>query len=123
MKFNTYRTNKLQGITWTKGMPTMTDQSASHETDINVIVKKFPTTGTVPGAPTAPRSGDFTGIPADLRSLIDLARSAGTLRRRLPKELQGLTNAELLALTPDQIKAKITPPVTPTDDKPKEDQK
>lgn len=104
-----YRENKQRAQTRTT-KPSLTEQSAANETDINVIVAKFKITGRVPGSQQEPLSGDFTQLPRDLRGFIDLAKSMKNLKSKLPKELRDIPDAKLLALTPDQLKNILTPP-------------
>lgn len=103
-----YAINKAASRTVTT-QPTLTDQSQAHETDINVIVRRFATSGRVPGTQRAPLSGDFTQLPNDLRGFLDAAKDLKRLRGNLPKELQGKSTEEILALTPDQLQTILTP--------------
>lgn len=112
MKKGRYFANKMAAITKNTD-PTMTDQAAANETDINVIVKKFAVHGQVPGASGQPMSGDFTQIPTSLREMIEKTREVADLRKKLPPELRSMTMPELLALTPEQLKNKLTPPEPP----------
>lgn len=89
--------------------PTMTDQSAVANTDLNVIINQFLKTGR-PQNSGIPRYGDFTEIPNDLRSIIEMSRSMQRRRRELPPQLRDMPVEELLALTPDDIKEILTPP-------------
>lgn len=98
--------------------PSMTDQSQTKSTDVNVIVKQFQVTGAFPGSPTPPMYGDFSQLPQDLAEALEQSRSLNKLRARLPKELQAMTLQELIALTPADIERILTPPVKPTDVKP-----
>lgn len=97
--------------------PTQTDQSAAKDTDINIIVARFLTTGQAPGKATPPVYADCTQYPEDLRDAIEKARSLQQHMQTLPQPLRGLALEELLALTPDQLTAKLTPPAPPPDDK------
>lgn len=104
--------------------PTLTDQSQARDADINVIVGRYLTTGRVPAPTSQPLYGDFTETPEDLRGYIHRARTLDANRRKLPKELRDMPIAELMALTPDQLKAIITPAEKPADkpaDKPHKD--
>lgn len=96
--------------------PTLTDQSAASQTDLNIIVNQFLKTGQS-NSRSVPRYGDFTGIPQDLRGIIETSRSVQRLRGNLPEKLKGLSVQELLALTPEQINAIINPPAPKPDDK------
>lgn len=93
--------------------PTMTDQSQASETDLNIIMKRYGTTGTVPGAPGEPLYGDFTNLPTDLRGMIEESRSVQKRRDQLPAELKAMPIEELLALTPEQLTTILTPVETP----------
>lgn len=102
--------------------PTLADQAGARDTDINVIVKRFTQTGMVPGSQQTPMSGDFTNLPRDLRGYIETSKQLHALRHRLPKELQDMDFAELLALRPDELTAILTPkpadPPAKTEEKP-----
>lgn len=111
-----YATNKQNAKHFNKG-ESMTDQSAAHETDRNVIVKRYLQTGQAPGG-KAPMYGDFANLPQDLRGYIHTARDLNRLKSKLPKELQGKSLEELAALTMDELTAIHTPPEPPA--KPKE---
>lgn len=107
-----YQENKARAKT-KNTEPTMTDQSAARETDINVIVQRYAVHGTMPGSAQQPISGDFTELPTDLRAMIEKTREVADLRKKLPKELRSMTMPELMALTPEQLKNKLTPPEAP----------
>lgn len=108
-----YHENKMRARTRNTD-PSMTDQSQARDTDINVIVGRFQVTGRVPSAPTPAMSGDFSEIPLDgLRGFIHRARKLAQHLRNLPECLRGMPPEELLALTPEQLKDKLTPPPTP----------
>lgn len=110
-----YQKNKLAAQTRTVN-PTLTDQSQARETDINVIVGRMGITGAVPGNSQPPMYGDFTNLPTDLREFIECARTIGDHWKHLPPELKGMGMDELLALTPEELTTKLTPPA-PTPDK------
>jgi hypothetical protein len=101
--------------------PTLTDQSQAANTDINIIVTQFLRTGQAPQGAN-PIYADFTDLPEDLRGFIEMGRSMGTLRERLPPQLQKLNAQELFALTTEQINQILTPPDKPPD-KPKDEPK
>lgn len=96
---------------------TKTAQDLARDTDINIINKRFQTTGMLPAAPKEPMYGDFTEIPKDLRSMIELGRSLTQLMHNLPPQLKGLSKPEILALTPEQLREKLTPPAPPPEAK------
>lgn len=101
--------------------PTMTDQSQAATTDLNVIVNQFLRTGQSPSKGT-PIYGDFTQLPQNLRDAFEQARGVKNLRRQLPPQLKDMEPAQLLALTPEDIKRILTP-VDKATDKPKEEPK
>lgn len=115
-----YASNKANSRTINKE-PTLTDQSQAHETDINVIVGRFATSGRVPGTQRPPMSGDFSELPNDLRGFLDTARTTKDLQKKLPKELQGKSIEEILRLSPDELQTILTPVEAnkPTEEKPK----
>jgi len=90
--------------------PSLTDQGAARDTDINIIVGQFLTSGKVPGSAQQPMYGDFSELPRDLRGMINMAASLKLNQERLPEQLRGIPVAELLALTKEQINAKLAPP-------------
>lgn len=94
--------------------PTMTDQSQAQNTDINIIINRLRDVGTPPPRNFAvPMSGDFTGLPKDLRSLLELAKSANEKRRALPAPLRDMPIDQLINLTTEQLHAILTPPAKP----------
>lgn len=105
-----YQLNKLKSRTRST-RPTLTDQSQARETDINVIVKRYGIgNGQAPGRAGEPMYGDFTQLPDDLRGFIETARTIEQHKRNLPKELRDMAVHDILALTPEQLTAKLTPP-------------
>lgn len=104
-----YRENKRKAVTY-NDEPTLTDQSAAKDTDLNVIVNQFLVHGQAPGNSSEPMYGyDFTDYPGDLRGYIESARQVRYHHAQLPEELRSLRPEELLALTSEQIKAKLAP--------------
>lgn len=112
-----YAKNKQLAITMDT-TPTVTDQAGANDTDINVIVRRYGSTGMVPGAPTPPMGGDFTELPEDLRGFIETSRDLNRRMEKLPPQLRDLNINQLLALTPDEVANKLTPPAPPPDNKP-----
>lgn len=109
-----YRKNKIAAI-YNDSTPTMTDQSAARETDINVIVPRFLAAGgTGMGTSSQPMYIDTTNLPTDLRGFIEASNTMEEYRAKLPPELRHMATEELLALTPEEIKTKLTPPVPKT---------
>lgn len=115
-----YAFNKANSRTTNK-RPTLTDQSAAKDTDRNVIVKKFMMHGQVPGGTKKPIFADFTHMPRSLQGFLAMAQSVPRLQERLPKELRDLTLNALLALTPEELQAKLKKPEPPAP--PKEEPK
>lgn len=96
--------------------PTLTDQSAVAQTDINIIVNQFLRTGQQPqGQPK--HYADFTQLPNDLRSFIEMGRSIAEHRANLPDQLREIPVEDLVQMTDEQINAMLKPPETPADDK------
>lgn len=117
-----YQLNRLKAQTKTT-KPTLTDQSAAKDTDINIIVKQFLGTGQAPGNAQQPMHEDFTQYPEDLRGFIEAARKLPDHIGKLPPELKGLT---LEQLTTSQTTALLTTlvkpaptPAPPKDNQPK----
>lgn len=93
--------------------PTMTDQSAAAQTDLNIIMTQFLKSGTSPST-SQPVYGDFSELPTNLRDAIEQARSVSRIRSQLPPQLRDMPVEEILALTPEQIAAILTPANTQT---------
>lgn len=104
-----FQANKRRAITHTT-KPTETDQSQARDTDINVIVKQFLVHGQAPGHNKQPINADFTQLPTDLRGFIEMGQSLAELKAKLPDQVRELPTEELLALTPEQLLNKLTPP-------------
>lgn len=109
-----YYTNKANAVT-RDTTPTKTDQAGADETNINVIVKRYGTTGTVPGPGRSPITGDFSDLPTDLREMLEASKSVERLRRSLPDTLREKPLEQLLTLTQDELTRILTPqqPNTP----------
>jgi len=90
--------------------PTLTDQSAAKDTDINVIVKQFGLGGQVLGNRAQPIYEDFTQYPRDLREFIEVSRAVRTHIADLPDELRNLPMDQLLNLPPKELLAKLVKP-------------
>lgn len=117
---NTYKLNK-ERAKFTNTEPTMTDQAGARETDINVIVARYGISAQMPVAGAQPMYGDFTALPEDLREYIETARSFANHRQNLPEAIRDMPIEELLALTPEELTNKLTPPApTPADKENKE---
>lgn len=100
--------------------PTMTDQSQARETDINVIVSRYGVSGQLPASGQEPMYGDFSNMPEDLRGFIEVSRTLNDHYRNLPPELRQMGLEELLALTPEELTNKLTPPAIPPVEEKKE---
>lgn len=103
--------------------PSLTDQSQARETDINVIVGRYGISGQLPQGGSQPMYGDFSRLPTELRDFIEMGRTLDQRRAELPAELRDLPTDELLALTPEQLTNKLTPPADPPAPNPKGDDK
>lgn len=102
--------------------PTKTDQSQAKDTDVNLIVKRYAVSGTVPGNTSTPMYGDFTKLPRDFRGLIEQARSIEKLRGELPEQMQNLTIQDLVEMDNAALVKYLTPADKPAD-KPTEEPK
>lgn len=112
-RLSNWRRNK-EAAKYRETEATMTDQSAANDTDINVIMKKYAVHGQAPGNTMTPLLGvDFTEMPDNFRDMIEEGRQLGQRMKMLPPELKGLTVDQLLALTPEQLANKLTPPKPP----------
>lgn len=67
--------------------PTMAQQSAKDECDINTIVKRFGLTGQLPSGVRMPSYGDFTGL-SDFQSALDAVRSAAESFQEMPADVR-----------------------------------
>lgn len=103
-----YRDRKAAAITYTTE-PTLTDQAAARDTDINVIVAQFTIHGQVPGQTGQPMYDDFTQLPSDLRGFIERSRELETAKAKLPDALKKLSIDALLGLTTAQLTDILTP--------------
>lgn len=101
--------------------PTLTDQSGAPDTDLNVILKRYAQSGTIQSHGKEPMYVDWTEYPEDFRGYIHQARELERHRARLPEQLKDKTDAQLLALTPDELQNILTPPAPPP--APKDEQK
>lgn len=113
MTFREQRAHARAKAAYRSKAPSLTDQSGAHDSDINIIVGKYLTTGRVPGAPGEPLAGDWTQIPRSLRDAIHVAKGLEEHRRQLPAKLRNLPINELIALTPDTLTTILTPPANP----------
>jgi len=104
-----YKRNKERAI-YRNDEPTMTDQAGAKETDINIIVGRFMVSNQLPTNGQEPIYADFTHLPEDLRGFIETAQSLAEHRQNLPEALRDMPIEELLALTPEELTNKLTPP-------------
>lgn len=103
-----YAENKERSKTLIIGN-TVTDQSGAPGTDINVIVKKMQQTGSMPTGSKPPMWGaDLSEIPDNLRDMLEMSRNIEAHRNELPKELQGLSTAELINTPPKRLNDMMT---------------
>lgn len=89
--------------------PTLTDQSAANETFIHTIVQRATVSGQIPATTKEAQYLDWTQIPTTLTNMIQLARTSKEARKKLPKALQNMSDAELFALTYNELNAILTP--------------
>lgn len=111
-----YKQNKLEGA-YCNESPSMTDQAGADQTHINVILKQMRITGQVTGHNKEHIEADFSLLPSDLRSMIELTREISQMRNRLPRELRDYTPEQLDSLTAEQLTAILTPPAPTPDTK------
>lgn len=111
-KFHEQRRIARNRAAFTDVGETMTDQSQAHDTDINVIVKRYGVFGQAPGIDKEPIYGDFSDLPTDLRGFIEMGRTLDDERARLPEPLREMSMEELFALTPEKLTEILTPPAT-----------
>lgn len=72
-------------------LPTKTQQNTQDETDINIIVQKFASTGMLPQARTLPTYGDFTAV-SDYQSALNLIIEAQNAFLDLPAQIRAKFN-------------------------------
>lgn len=113
-----WQANRIKARTWTN-TPSKTDQSQANETDLNIIVGRMLSTGTVPGRGGEPLYVDWTQLPRDLRGMIEMGRSLVTRQGQLPPQLQHIPIDQLLTLTNQQIADILAPPNNKPTDEPK----
>lgn len=121
MSLSNYR--KMKALTREKLIqkkPTLTDQAAASETDINVVVPRFLRQGGALSGNDSPMSGDFTNLPDNLRDMIELTREMGRLRQELPQQLRTRSYEDLASMTYEQAASILTPPAPPPDEKKEE---
>lgn len=114
-----YKLNKERARTRTT-QPTKTDQSQAANTDLNIIVKHAMNAGAMPPGNLTPLYQDFTVLPPDLRTLLELGRNINLLKRRLPQKLRDMSTEELMGLKADQLKSILSPPAPPPEPKKEE---
>lgn len=109
-----YQLNKIASRTRTTD-PSMTDQSAADSTNVNVILKnaKFGNLDFGKGAAKAPHYTDTTNLPADLRDMMELAKQLPGYIGQLPPELRDIPLDQLMAMTAEDIRTRLTPPESP----------
>lgn len=113
---NNYERNRALART-VNNEPTMTDQAAAKDTDINRIVASYKVTGQMPQAAAQPVYADFSELPDDLRGMMETAKQLRQHMDKLPPQLRNLGPEQLLALKGDDLKRILTPPVKQTDEK------
>lgn len=73
------------------GEVSMTVQSMTEDSDINVIMARFGVTGRMPDNPRVPMYGDFTGI-TDYQSALDAVSNAADAFMALPARIRSRFN-------------------------------
>lgn len=116
MNNSIYKRNKEKAV-FINTEPTLTDQAGAGETDINVIVARYGISGQIPMTGQEPMYGDFSELPESLRDYIETARTFAEHRQNLPEALRDMPLEELLALTPEELTNKLTPPAPTPEDK------
>jgi len=115
-----YQINRLRAQ-FKNTKPSLTDQSAAKDTDINVIVKQFGLGGQALGTTKTPLYEDFTQYPDDLRGFIETSRAVREHIGNLPPELKNLPMDQLLNLPPKELLEKLVkkpaPPPAPEPEK------
>lgn len=71
--------------------PSLAQQSAKEESDINTIVRRFGLTGELPNGVRAPQYGDFTDA-VDYHSALNAVRAADAAFLQLPADLRARFN-------------------------------
>lgn len=89
--------------------PTMTDQSAASQTDLNLILQRYAQSGTLNSHGKEPMYMDWTEYPEDYRDFIHKTREISELRERLPQELRDIPTEQLLYITPEELHARLKP--------------
>ena len=89
--------------------PSLTDQAAARDSDINIIVAQYTIHGQAPGTSQNAMYDDFTQLPQDLREYIEHARTLKDRLNELPEAFRTLDLEQILALTNEQITLTLTP--------------
>ncbi|WNK13691.1 MAG: internal scaffolding protein [Microvirus sp.] len=84
--YDTDKASEDTGISFL-GEVSLTQQSASDETDINTIVRRFGLTGELPDTFRAPQYGDFTEV-VDYQTAMNAVRAAEESFMSLPGEVR-----------------------------------
>jgi phage internal scaffolding protein len=77
--------------------PTLAQQHAKDETDINTIVRRFGLTGELPNNVRVPRYGDFTMV-SDYQTAMNMVMEANEAFMQLPAEVRSRFNNDPGAL-------------------------
>jgi phage internal scaffolding protein len=77
--------------------PTLAQQHARDECDINTIVRRFGLTGELPNNVRVPRYGDFTGV-SDYQTAMNMVMEANAAFMQLPAEVRSRFNNDPGAL-------------------------
>lgn len=77
--------------------PTLAQQHAREETDINTIVRRFGLTGELPNNVRVPRYGDFTAV-SDYQTAMNMVMEANQAFMQLPADVRSRFNNDPGAL-------------------------
>lgn len=77
--------------------PTLAQQHAREETDINTIVRRFGLTGELPNNVRVPRYGDFTAV-SDYQTAMNMVMEANEAFMQLPADVRSRFNNDPGAL-------------------------
>lgn len=104
-----HRENKEDAV-YQETMPSLADQAGADETNVNIIMKKYAITGSIPGHNKPHIDMDLSLMPSDLRTMLEITREVGKLRDQLPRELKDIPWDKLDSMTNAELAAILTPP-------------
>lgn len=101
-----YAINKAKAI-YRSNAPSLTDQAAYKDTDLNIVIPRYLTTGHAPGQVKPGEFMDLSEVPQDLRGLIDESRRINQYRQQLPEELRDIPTEQLIYMSPEEMRRHI----------------